>query len=218
MDYSKPETVSLDDLRNRIKSTDLVPSRAVLLEDLDAVFEKLAQQGIETWLDLQKAIKNPKHMESFSKSSTIDLQYLVLLRREVESYAPKPFDLKVIDWVPQEVINKLLGDGISTSDQLFSKFNDMNSRTNLADKTGIDRELMVYLVNLASLCRVQWVSPTAGRMLIEAGYDSCQKLSSADGNELFEAMDRVNENGKYFKGTVGLRDIKRLIKAAKYCL
>ena len=218
MDYSKPETVSLDDLRNRIKSTDLVPSRAVLLEDLDAVFEKFAQHGIETWLDLQKAIKNPKHMESFSKSSTIDLQYLVLLRREVEGYAPKPFDLKAIDWVPQEVIKKLLDDGITTSDQLFSKFNDINSRNNFADKTGIDRGMIVYLVNLATLCRVQWVSPTAGRMLIEAGYDNCQKLLAADGNELFEAMDRVNENGKYFKGTIGLRDIKRLIEAAKYCL
>ena len=78
--------------------------------------------------------------------------------------------------------------------------------------------MMDYLANLASLCRVQWVSPTAGRMLIEAGYETCQKISTADGNELFEAMNRVNKQGNYFKGTIGLRDIKRLIVAAQYTL
>lgn len=218
MDYSKPETVSLDDLRERIKSTDLVPSRAVLLEDIDSVFDKLAQQGINTWLDLQKAIKNPKKIEGFSKQSRIDSQYLVLLRREIEGYHPKPFNLSVIEWVPQEVINKLLDNGVSTSDQLYLKYHELPSQILFADKTGIDREMMSYLVNLVSLCRIQWVSPTAGRMLIEAGYETCNKIINADGNELFEAMNRVNKQGNFFKGTIGLRDIKRLIVAAKYVL
>jgi rhodanese-related sulfurtransferase len=218
MDYSKPETISLDDLRKRIKSTDLVPSRAVLLEEIDTVFEKLTRQGINTWLDLQKAIKNPKKIEDFAKKSGIDFQYLMLLRREIEGYHPKPFNLNVIDWVPQVVITKLLDDGITASDQLHVEYGDLQSRILFAEKTGINREMLDYLANLASLCRVQWVSPTAARMLIEAGYENCQKLASANADELFTAMDRVNENGKYFKGTIGLRDIKRLIEAAKYCL
>lgn len=218
MDYSKPETVSLDDMRERIISTDLVPSRAVLMEEIDTVFDKLKHQGLQTWLDLQIAIKNPKKIEDFAKKSGIDFEYLVLLRREIEGYHPKPFNLNVIDWVPQEVIKKLLNDGITSSDQLYSKYGDLQSRFLFADKTGIDREMMDYLANLASLCRVQWVSPTAGRMLIEAGYETCQKISTADGNELFEAMNRVNKQGNYFKGTIGLRDIKRLIVAAQYTL
>ncbi|PKN99285.1 MAG: hypothetical protein CVU42_08525 [Chloroflexi bacterium HGW-Chloroflexi-4] len=218
MDFSKPETISLDDLRDRIKLTDLVPSRSVLLEGIDTVFENLKAQGFQTWLDLQKAIKNPKKIEDFSKKSEIDFQYLVLLRREIEGYHPKPFDLKVVDWVPQEVITKLFDDGVATSDQLLSKCSELEARNLFADKIGINREMLDYLANLASLCRVQWVSPIAGRMLIEAGYDTCLKLYTADGNELFEAMNRVNKQGNYFKGTIGLRDIKRLIEAAKYCL
>lgn len=216
MDYSKPETISLDDLRNRIMKTDLVPSRAVLLEDINTVFEKLKGQGIKTWLDLQKAIKNPKKIVEFSEKAGIDFQYLVLLRREIEGYHPKPFDLKDIDWVPQAVITRLLENEVTTSDLLFSKCSDLQARLLFADEIGVEREMINYLANLASLCRVQWVSPNTGRMLLEAGYESCQKLSSADANELFTAMDRVNENGKYFKGTIGLRDIKRLIEAAKY--
>lgn len=218
MDYSKPETVSLDDLRERIKSTDLVPSRAVLLEGIDAIFNTLAQQGLNTWQDLQNAIKNPKKIESFSMQSGIDSQYLVLLRREVESYHPKPFDLIAIDWIPQDVIKKLEGEGIISSDQLLLITSDKDLKNRLTEKIGIDYQMMDYLLNLVSLCRVQWVSPTAARMLIEAGYETPLKLSDADGNELFEAMDRVNKSGGYFKGTIGLRDIKRLIEAAKYML
>ena len=218
MDYSKPETVSLDDLRERIISADLVPSRAVLLEEIETVFEKLKRQGMQTWLDLQNAIKNPKKIESFSMKSGIDSQYLVLLRREIEGYSPKPFDLKDIDWVSHDGVKKLIDNGITNSESLYSMFSDMEPRKTFADKVGIERGTLDYLVNLASLCRVQWVSPTAGQMLIEAGYETPQKLSDAEGNELFDAMDRVNKNGGYFKGTIGLRDIKRLIEAAKYLL
>jgi hypothetical protein len=215
-DYSRPETVSLDNLRTRIKSTDLVPSRAALLEDIDKQFEKISQMGIQTWPDLQKAMKTPKLMEAFSKETGIDLQYLVLLRREVEGYHPKPFNLKDIDWVSQAAILRLIEHGIFNSEVLFSKFGNTEQINNYADEVGIDSDTLRYLVNLAALSRVQWVSPTTARMMIEAGYENCQKLASANGDELFEAMDRVNVAGKYFKGTIGLRDINRLIEAAKY--
>jgi hypothetical protein len=199
-------------------STDLVPSRAALLVDIDSIFEKLAIRGVGTWFDLQVAIKNPKNLEAFAIDTGIEREYLVLLRREIEGYRPKIFNLSVIDWVPQEVIKKLIDDGITTSEQLFSSVTDKDLRNDFADKVGIDHQMMDYLANLVSLCLVQWVSPTPGRMLIEAGYETPQKLSDADGNELFEAMDRVNKKGQYFKGTIGLRDIKRLIEAAKYML
>ncbi len=169
--------------------TDLVPSRSVLLEGIDTVFENLKAQGFQTWLDLQKAIKNPKKIEDFSKKSEIDFQYLVLLRREIEGYHPKPFDLKVVDWVPQEVITKLFDDGVATSDQLLSKCSELEARNLFADKIGINREMLDYLANLASLCRVQWVSPIAGRMLIEAGYDTCLKLYTADWTAGYQKAD-----------------------------
>jgi hypothetical protein len=217
-DYSKPETVSLDDLRTRIKTTDLIPSRTALLEDIDAIFDRISKKGIRTWADLQKSIKNPKHLEEFSGETGIDLQYLVLLRREVEGYSLKPFNLKEIDWVPQLVITQLLENGISNSEALFSKVDAGVPVDKFAEEVGLDNDVLLYLFNLSALSRVQWVSPTTTRMLIEAGYATCQQLASADKDELFEAMDRVNKKGKYFNGTIGLRDIKRLIDAAKYAV
>jgi hypothetical protein len=76
--------------------------------------------------------------------------------------------------------------------------------------------ILESLVQLADLTRVQWVSPTAARMLVEAGYDSVSKLAVADAEDLCEALVRINEGGRFFKGKIGLRDIKRLVKAASY--
>jgi hypothetical protein len=217
-EYSKPETVSLSDLLLRIKSTDLVPSRAALLEDIDILFERISKEGIQTWMDLQKAIKNPKNIESFSKATGINPQYLVLLLREIEGYHPKSFDLVDIDWVSQDVINELVKNGITNSEELLSKNEDQNCQLRFAEQVGIDPKPLDYLVRLSELTRVQWVSPITARMLIEAGCDNCQKLASADGEILCAEVDRVNKQKGYFNGKIGLRDINRLIQAAKYTL
>jgi hypothetical protein len=82
--------------------------------------------------------------------------------------------------------------------------------------TGVDAENIKMLAQLANLTRVQWVSPTFARMLIDAGYHSCSELVAADADELCEALERLNVGGKFFKGKIGLRDIKRLIHAASY--
>jgi len=80
----------------------------------------------------------------------------------------------------------------------------------------VDAALLEALVRLADLTRVQWVSPIAARMLVEAGYDSASKVAAADAEDLCEALVRVNEGDKFFKGKIGLRDIKRLVRAAGY--
>jgi hypothetical protein len=66
------------------------------------------------------------------------------------------------------------------------------------------------------LMRVQWVSPTFARMLIVAGYDSAVKVAEANADDLCEALASINAGGKFFKGKIGLRDIKRLVQAASY--
>ena len=53
-------------------------------------------------------------------------------------------------------------------------------------------------------------------MLVEAACDSASKLAAADAEELCEALARANEGGRFFKGKIGLRDIKRLVLAASY--
>lgn len=210
------ENVTLDDLRKRIEDSDLVPSRASLLDGLKMKFDALELQGITTLANLRHELKNAKRLEAVSNVTGIDRQYLILLRREIESYFPKPMALKAFDWLPRGEIAKLEENGVRDTAALHQAISSGKSRTELAKSTGVDAAIFETVVRLADLTRVQWVSATAARMLVEAGYDSASKVAAADATVLCAALGRVNEGNRFFKGKIGLRDIKRLVRAAGY--
>jgi len=151
-----------------------------------------------------------------AKATGIDEQYLVLLRREIEGYFPKPLAFKTITWLPNDEIAKLEQNGIGDTAVLFWAANNTQKRTELAESTGVALATLEALVRLADLMRVQWVSPTFAKMLIAAGYDSASKIAAANADELCEALASINAGDRFFKGKIGLRDIMRLVQAASY--
>jgi hypothetical protein len=210
------EKINLDDLRNRLEATDLVPSRASLLDGLGTKMKSLEKQGIVTLADLRNELKTAKRLESLAKSTGIGTEYLTLLRREVEGWFLKPSLLKDFDWLPKSEIVKLERDGIRDAATLYEATDSKSKRSALAKSTGVDITILETFAQLVDLTRVQWVSPTTARMLLEAGCTSSAKLAKADADELCEALARVNIGNKFFKGRIGLRDVKRLILAASY--
>jgi hypothetical protein len=210
------EKINLDDLQKRIEATDLVPSRASLLEKLDAKMKSLEKQGITTLADLRNELKTTKRLEMLAKSTGIGTKYLTLLRREIEGWFPKPPLLKDFDWLPKNEIAKLERDGICDSAALYEATDSKSKRSALAKSTEVDVATLETLAQLVDLTRVQWTSPTAARMLLEAGCTGSAKLAKMDADKLYEALACVNAGNKYFKGKIGLRDVKRLIHAASY--
>ena len=124
--------------------------------------------------------------------------------------------MKDFDWLPEGEIAKLEEKGIRNTAGLYEAAYDSPSRNDLLKSTGVDTRIFETLVCLADLIRVQWVSPTAARMLMEASCGSVSELAKTDAEELYNALIAVNEGDRFFKGKIGLRDVKRLIKAASY--
>jgi len=210
------ENISLDDLRKRIEATDLVPSRASLTDKIREKMKALEKLGIITLASLRDKLKNPKRLAAVAEATGIDTQYLTLLRREIESYFPKPAVLKVFTWLPKDEIVKLEQNGIGDTAALYELTSSAKKRSELVKSTGVDTATLEMLARLADLMRVQWVSPTFGRMLIVAGYDSAAKVAAANADELCLALASINAGDRFFKGKIGLRDIKRLVQAASY--
>lgn len=209
-------TISLDDLRERIEATDLVPSRASLTDNIREKMNVLEKQGILTLASLLDELKNSKRLAAVSQKTGIDSQYLILLRREIQGYFPKPVALKIFDWLPKEEVVKLEQNEIGDTFTLYEMASSTKKRSALAKATGINSDTLETLAQLADLMRVQWVSPTFARMLIVAGYDSANKVAAANANDLCEALATINAGDRFFKGKIGLRDTKRLIQAASY--
>jgi len=124
--------------------------------------------------------------------------------------------LKDFDWLPKSEIAKLERNNIRDAATLYEATDSKSKRTALVKSTGMDIATLETLAQLVDLTRVQWTSPTAARMLLEAGCTGSAKLAKMDADELCEALARVNAGDKFFKGKIGLRDVKRLIHAAKY--
>lgn len=214
--FGKPETVGLDEVKERILSSDLVPSRASLADDTDQLFDMIAKTGIHTLADLQKMIRNQSKIELFCSQGSISLEKMILLRREVESYRPKSFKLAEVEWLPRDEIGRLINLGISTSEDVLKELEAVEDVEHLAYKTRVKLDVLNHLVNLCNLAKVQWVSLNFARMLIEAGYAYPQVIAAADAEKLCNDLERINPDGKFFNGKIGKRDIKRLIHATQY--
>ena len=202
-------SISLEQLKERICSADLVPSREPILANLDEHLKSLESMGIKTLGGLRKELKDNKRLFAIAEQTGIDKDYLALLRREFESYFPKPFPLKEFEWIPIEEISRLEGVGIRNTADLFENPDKVQN-------SGIQPDHGRHLLQCADLTRIQWISPVSARMLTETGYETPAKVATANPEELDKALDTVNTENNYFKGKIGLRDIKRLIHAARY--
>jgi hypothetical protein len=210
------EGITLDGVRTRIEATDLVPSRKPLLDDIETSMSALSAHGIATLSQLRSELRTAKRLDAVVQATGIDAKYLTLLRREIESWFPKPFALKEFDWLPESEVVKLEQGGIRDTAALHALVASSQDRLSLAESTGADESFLETLAPLADLTRVQWVSPKAARMLVEASCDSASKLAAADPEDLCDALERVNQGDRFFKGKIGLRDVKRLVQAASY--
>ncbi len=214
--YIDANKVTLEDLMFRITESDLVPSRRKLLEDIEINFNKLKKCGIFTMADLRKSIKNPKNVAPIAEKTNIEIAYLTLLRREVESYFPKAYPLSAFDWLEKIQISKLERKGYKNSAFLYEAFEIPSERERIIASTGLDKAFAEDIFALVDLTRIQWVSPVFSKVLVNAGYNSSESIAEANAKELHEAVEKINKEGRYFKGKIGIRDIERMIKSASY--
>ena len=214
--YIDDPSVTLADLKRRIEATDLVPSRACLADGIDSAMSALGRHGITTLAELRASLGTAKRLDSVAQSTGLDTTYLTLLRREIESYFPKPAALSAFEWLPAGDIARLESHGIRDTAAFFAEAGDPQSRAALADSTGVGSDTLDSLARYSDLCRVQWVSPTTARWLVEAKCGSASDLAARDADELSDALVRVNRDGRFFKGRIGLRDVRRLIRSAGY--
>ena len=212
------EKIRLDEIRKRIETTDLVPSRISLLEATAAKFKAFENAGLKTLADLRHELKNAKRLDVLSAATGIEKDYLILLRREIEGYFPKPAALKEFDGLQRGENEKLEKHGIRNAAEVYEATRNARNIAALAESTGVDASTLKTLSNWADLTRIRWVSPLTARMLADAGYDSAEKVAEADPETLCAALERLNEGGRYFKGKIGLRDIRRLVHAAGYAV
>ena len=206
--YIDLSTFSLEKLKNNLKTTRLIPSQQILREDIDVRFACLEQHGIENLQQLQKALKTKSDVQSFAQEAGLPVDYLTILRREVNSYQPKPIKLDDFPGVNPDVIQKLDQIGINNTRQLFPNVLTRECRSAFAEQNQIQSEDILELTKLTDVARLKWVGPKFARLLIESEYDTVEKVANSDYEELYLALVHVNERTGIYKGKFGKEDLK----------
>lgn len=212
--YIDDSLIGLDALQDRLQSTDLIPSQKLLLDGLGQKLASIRKAGVTSLADLNIALKTENSLNSLSGNSGVDASYLRLLKRAINGFTPKPRSLKEMDWLETAVVKNLQKAGIKNTRQLFEAA--VGGAAEFAANTQISLKDARELLSISDLCRIQWVSPNFARALVVVGVADAAAVAAANPDALFEAIKKANHNAEFYNGTVGLRDVKRLVAAASY--
>lgn len=213
--YIDLEKINIDKYKGILKSTDLLPSRMILKENINKNFDILKKQTVKNLDELLKILKNKQKLQDFSKQSGLNENYLTILVREIKSYRPKPNKIKDFPSITDEVILKFENIGIKNTLQLFDKVLTLKSRIEISKQSGIDENEVLKITKLTDLSRIRWVNHTFAYVLFEAKYDTVEKIANTDYSELYENIKQLNDERKIYNAHIGLHDMKLCVEAAK---
>ena len=206
--YLDLTTFTLEKLKKLLKNSRLLPSQQILLENIDQHFAILGQNGIENLQQLQNALKTKPKVQSFAQETGLPVDFLTVLRREVNSYQPKPVNIKDFPGVAPDNVHKLAQVGVKNSKQLFPYVLTQKDRRMFAQQNQIAYEDILDLTKLTDVVRLKWVGPKFAALLTASSYDTVQKIAGSDYEKLYLTLVQVNEEQDIYRGKFGLEDLK----------
>ncbi|HAO06411.1 MAG TPA: DUF4332 domain-containing protein [Chryseobacterium sp.] len=214
--YIDLRTKSIEWLKKYLETSKLLPSQQVLKEKTDERFDILTQSGIKNLHDLQQTLKNKDKVQHFSVQTGLPVDYLTILRREVNSYHPQPRKISDFPFIKSEVKEKLQTIGIKDTIQLFSRVATRQEREKLIQELSITRDEALILVKAVDLMRIRYVNHTFANLLLHSNYDTISKIQKADYNKLYKELYTLNANQNYFTGNFGASDMELFVSNARF--
>jgi hypothetical protein len=203
MDLSK---MVLQKYKTFLKNRNLFPSRQILYENIDDNFQIFEDCGFKNLSDLKQAISTPAKIEKLSKETNISPEYLNILRRELGTFDKKGISFKDFPIIDNDTISKLEKKGIKNTKDFYEYPNK--------NKLGISVEMINSLISLSCLVRINGVAAIAALTFYEAGYKTIRDIISSTKEEMLQKITKINDEKKYYKAKLGLKDMQFVIDFA----
>jgi hypothetical protein len=213
--YIDLKSISIDKYKEILKTAELIPSWKILEKDIDKNLDVIKKCNIKNLDELLIALKDKDKVQEFSKRSGLEEDYLAVLKRVVNGYRQKPNRIKDFTCITEKTVVKLEKVGIKNTLKLYDMILTDEKREAISNKTGINKDEIIKLAKLTDLSRIRWVNHTFAYVLLEAGYDTTEKVANADHQELYKVVKQLNEKRKIYNAHIGVRDMKMVVEAAK---
>jgi len=206
---------SLARFKDTLQDKALLPSRQILKEQLAERFAVLEAMDIDHLAALIAALKTKKKLAQFAQASGLPEDYLVILRRQAQSYIPRPVNLKDIPGVDPAHVARLADVGVKHTKHLFVRARKAAARVELGAESGVPAEALTELVQLADLARAGWVGPIFVRLIHAAGAQTLAALAQCAPEALYARMQAVNREQALTKASFSVKDVAACIETAR---
>lgn len=213
--YIDLKCISIDKYKEVLKSADLIPSRMILKENTDNNLDIIKSHNIKNLDELQKSLKNKKKLQELSKQFGISERFLEVLRAEINGYLQKPNRIKDFSCVDEDIVHGLEKLGLKNTFKLYGEVLTQEKRDELSIKIGISKKDIMQLTKLTDLSRIRWVNHTFAYVLLEAGFDTAEKVANADYKEMYKTIKQLNEERKIYNAHIGAHDMKLCVESAR---
>ncbi len=213
--YIDLKGISIDKYKEILKTTELIPSWKILESDIDKNLDIIKKSNIKNLDELLIALRDKDKVKEFSKQTGLQENYLAVLKRVVNGYRQKPNRIKDFTCVTEDTVIRLEKAGIKNTLKLYDLILTDEKREVLSNKTGINKDEIMKITKLTDLSRIRWVNHTFAYVLLEAGYNTVEKVANADYRELYETVKQLNKERNIYNAHIGMRDMKMVVEAAK---
>ncbi|MDJ0497446.1 MAG: DUF4332 domain-containing protein [Acidimicrobiia bacterium] len=162
-------SISLDEFRETLLTIELLPSRRALADHIAAIVPKLVARGTRDLAGLRKLLARKVDYPALAVELGVDVDYLKLLNREVNSYVSKPIPLAKLESLSDEELAALEAAGLKSTKDLYERCALRSDRAAVASATAIKPERLERALGLANLIRVNGVGPAFAEYLFDAG-------------------------------------------------
>ena len=213
--YIDLKEININKYKKILKTADLLPSWKILEEDIDKNLDIIKKQGVQNLDELLKTLKDKSNIQRFSKQSGLPENYLAVLKRVINGYRPKPNKIKDFSCIAEDSVLTLQKLGFKNTFQLYKEILTAKKRAELSNITGISKNEIIKLTKLSDLSRIRWVNHTFACVLLEAGFDTAEKVAHADYKKMYKTIKKLNEEKDMYKGNIGEHDMKLCVESAQ---
>ena len=133
----------------------------------------------------------------------------------IEEYVTSSARVIEIEGIGKTYARSLNNAGIKTTDELLDAGSTKQGRKELAEKTGINENIILEWVNMADLFRVKGIGEEYSDLLKEAGISTVVELARRNPENLHNTIVGVNEAKKLVRRTPTLNQTEDWIEQAK---
>ena len=123
--------------------------------------------------------------------------------------------LEKVEGIGVAYAQKLREVGIATTQALLEKGASLQSRAEIAEKTGISGRLILQWVNHVDLFRITGVGEEYADLLEAAGVDTVPELAQRNAENLYQKLMAVNEQKKLVRRLPTQAQVRNWVEQAK---